>query len=141
MADDFKTVKPPSALTRSIQRVRTTIKGVSEAWFGPMQPLKPQAQDAKGRIWDYPVAFNLNYQPRANMALSFHDLQALADNCGILRSVIETRKDQLESIDWHIQPRKVNKKTVLPSGDQNDRIKYASQLFMSPSKETDWPQF
>lgn len=134
-------VKPPSAMARAIQRVRYEIKGVSDAWFGPMQPLRPQAQEAKGRTWDYPVAFNLNYRPRANMALSFADLQGLSDNCTVLRSVIETRKDQIEALDWEIHPRKSNGKSVKPSADQQARIDYATKLFCEPNKDHDWGSF
>lgn len=133
--------KIPQSMTRMIEAVRSVIEGVSEAWMGPNQPLAPLAADTKGRIWDYPVAFNLNQRPRANMAISFQLLQNLADNCGVLRSVIETRKDQVEALEWSVRMRKVDNKTVKVQPNDQARIDYVTKLFMNPNKDDDWSQF
>jgi hypothetical protein len=90
---------------------RFVVSGVGpNNWFGPWQPLQPfadQGEDAgvKGRRFDYQTGYNLNYNPRTQEAISFADLRALAQNCDILRGVIEARKDQIAALDWAIRPR------------------------------------
>jgi SPP1 gp7 family putative phage head morphogenesis protein len=75
-------------------------------WFGPGNPLIPMApEEVKGRQWDYPVAGNINFQPRAGELVGFPKLKALADNCNTVRIVIEGQKDKLEALEWAIKPR------------------------------------
>jgi hypothetical protein len=98
-----------------VQRVvaasRYVITGVGpQNWFGPWQPLAPftgQGEDegAKGRRFHYQTGYNLNYNPRSQEAVSFDDLRQLAQNCDVLRGVIEARKDQIAALDWAIRPR------------------------------------
>ena len=101
MASDSARARPipKGIVARAIEGVRYAITGVTpESWFGPMQPLTPQAPaDVAGRRFDYPTGYNLQYGPRAYEPVGFADLRALADNCDILRLVIETRKDQIEA--------------------------------------------
>ena len=76
-----------------------------DTWFGPQQPLTPQAPpEVKGRQWDYPFGVNLNYTPRSDSQLSFAELRALADALPLLRTVIETRKDQIAALGWAVRP-------------------------------------
>jgi Phage portal protein len=95
---------PPGLIERARQGVRYIISGVTPStWFGPMQPLRPQAPaEVAGRQFDYPVGYNLETRPRADEPISFPQLRALADHCDVLRTVIETRKDQIERLDWTI---------------------------------------
>src|SRR4051794_8967038 len=97
----------PGVIARLVQGARYALTGEKpEAWFGPGRPLQPVApEQAAGRKFDYPVGFNLNTRPRGQEPIGFADLRALADNCDVLRAVIETRKDQMESLDWVIRPR------------------------------------
>jgi hypothetical protein len=75
----------------------------SQGWFGPGVPFPPIAPpEVAGRAFDYPYGINLQLTPRAYEALGFSELRALADNYDLLRLVIETRKDQIESIKWTI---------------------------------------
>src|SRR5580692_3670500 len=110
---------PKGVVQRAIEGVRYAITGVSpETWFGPMQPLKPMAPaDVAGRRFDYPTGYNLQYSPRSYEPVGFADLRALADNCDILRLVIETRKDQIEAQDWDIRPKKTPDGTRPRAGD------------------------
>ena len=86
---------------------RFVISGAGpESWFGPQQPLAPQAPpEVKGRQWDYPFGVNINYTPRSDSALSFAELRALAEALPLLRAVIETRKDQIAALNWTVRPR------------------------------------
>jgi len=134
---------PTSIVTRALQGVRYAITGVApENWFGPMQPLAPMAPaEVAGRRFDYPTGYNLNYGPRAYEPVSFSDLRALADNCDILRLVIETRKDQIEAQDWDIRPKKpVGGARPRASQFAND-IAAAKTFFSSPDREHDFAQW
>ena len=93
-------------ISRVIQGVKYMISGVTPmTWFGPQQPLLPAAQEAKGRLWDYPVGYNLQMTPRPYEGVSFSQMRGLAENYDVLRLVIETRKDQIARMQWRIKPR------------------------------------
>ena len=98
---------PASVFARLTAATRYVITGVSpESWFGPQQPLVPQAPpEVKGRQWDYPFGLNINYVPRSDNLLSFGQLRSLADALPLLRAVIETRKDQIAALNWTVRPR------------------------------------
>ena len=57
------------------------------------------------RLWDFPVGYNTIYTPRSYEAIGFDELRALADSHDITRLAIETRKDQIEKLDWTIKSR------------------------------------
>lgn len=81
--------------------VRYAIAGVlPDTWMSPNQPVSPVAQEAFGRVRDYPVGYNLRYTPRGGELTSFAQLRALADNCDLVRMAIETRKDQIAALQW-----------------------------------------
>jgi len=130
---------PPSLLARVGQAVRYAISGVTPAtWFGPMQPLKPFAPEGTGgRAFDYPVGYNLQYQPRYDEPVSFADLHALADNCDMLRLVIETRKDQIECQQWDVRPRKLPDGSHPAASDFAAEIGAAKDFFAAPDREHD----
>ncbi len=98
---------PPTLLARLRGATRYAISGAApDDWFGPQTPLPAQApRDVKGRQFDYPFGANLNYSPRSNAAISFAELRALADALPLLRTVIETRKDQIAALNWNVRPR------------------------------------
>ncbi|HKT18001.1 MAG TPA: phage portal protein [Stellaceae bacterium] len=80
--------------------------GEAASWFGPQAPLPPAApQDVAGRQFDYPFGFNLAITPRNYEPTGFAELRGLADSYDLLRCVIETRKDQVERLTWHIRKR------------------------------------
>lgn len=77
------------------------------AWFGPGNPMPPAAQQAAGRQWDYQTGYNYNSNtPRYNEPVTYWMMRNLADSYDLLRVIIEKRKDELENLDWTIQPRK-----------------------------------
>jgi hypothetical protein len=74
------------------------------ALFGPNFPIvPPDSQNV--RTWQYPVGWNLTYIPRGDAPVSFAQLRALANSHDITRLAIETRKDQIEALDWVVKPR------------------------------------
>ena len=116
MAERRGTPIDPGLIARASRAVSSAvggmIRGASEAWFGPAQPMAPGApDDVRGRAFDYAVGYNLNgSQPRSEQGsdqITFHQLRDLAEptrgGLDILRLVIETRKDQMEAQDWDIK--------------------------------------
>ncbi|THD42330.1 MAG: phage portal protein [Bradyrhizobium sp.] len=101
-----ETPLPPSLIARLAVAARYAISGVSpDAWFGPQQPLTPQAPpEVKGRQFDYPFGVNLSYIPRTTGGVSFAELRALADALPLLRTIIETRKDQVAALSHTVRP-------------------------------------
>ena len=104
----FMTKKPLSQeiIDRASGAWRALTGQQSAAWMGPQDPpatVVPLSQEesTRARMWDYPVGVNLRYREERD---SFAQLRALADNCTILRSVIETRKDQLCALKFSVGP-------------------------------------
>ncbi len=71
-------------------------------FFSPLQPVRPFAPPTGNyaRVWDYPVGVNLDYQPRRFALMA--QLRLMSQSWGLLRAVIETRKDQLLAVPWDI---------------------------------------
>lgn len=125
-------------IARLTQGVRFMISGKApDSWFGPSQPLQPQAQtDASNRQFDYPVAINTVWTPKgegSETGISFGQLRTLADASDLVRLAIETRKDQMGRLEWLIAPRDQTKDA---SGDP--RVQQLTDFLQSPDKEHDW---
>jgi hypothetical protein len=78
---------------------------LAPAWgvYGAGSPLTPAVNEPV-RAWDFPLAINTVIQPRASEPFGFSQLRAFA-NVELVRLAIETRKDQIERLDWRIKPR------------------------------------
>jgi HK97 family phage portal protein len=124
-------------VSRVAQGIRYVIRGVApDSWFGPNQPLTPEAQQVAGRQFDYPVGVNLQLQPRTYEAIGYHQLRGLADGYDLLRLVIETRKDQIARLEWNIKPR------VDVTVKKNDpRIQKLEKFFRSPDQQHTWAEW
>lgn len=107
-------------------------------WFGPLNPLAPVAPtDVTGRRMDYPSGYNIEITPRPYEPVKFSDLRALADNYDLLRLIIETRKDQMEKLQWKIQPRiGVDGKPLCEHG--NPAIAEMRTIFERPDGDHCW---
>lgn len=136
MTQPTKTPIDPGIVARVAAGLRLMVTGKAPEWFGPMQPLPemvPQEQKPSviGRQFDYPVGFNTQTRPRTGEAITFDQMRALADNYDILRLVIETRKDQMEKLQWHIKPKDDKAKS-------DARCDELSAFFKKPDKEHNW---
>lgn len=103
MKDGTKAPVEPSMIQRAIQGVKYMLTGNVDEWFGPGQPVAPQAQDKEGvvgRQFDFRVSHNIQRNPRDGEGATFAQMRALADGFDLLRLVIETRKDQMCKLAW-----------------------------------------
>lgn len=107
------------------------------AWMGPQNPIEPQAtspgqlESLVGRQFDYAAGYNLRARPRSEESVSFAQMRALADNCDMLRLVIETRKDQIEKQTFTVKP--------LDSKKEPDaRCKEIEDFLKMPDGENTW---
>lgn len=108
------------------------------SWFGPQSPLPPTApHDVAGRQFDYPFGFNLAITPRNYEPTGFSELRGLADRYDLLRRVIETRKDQIERLTWHIRKRAGAAK----EGSDAARISALAAFFARPDRLHSWTQW
>ncbi|WP_213308195.1 phage portal protein [Paraburkholderia sacchari] len=114
------------------------IQGASTAWMSPGQGLPPLTEfpgsQTRGRQFDFPVNVNLIPRARTYEAVQFDQLRALADNCDILRLVIENEKDNLAALKWKFKPRDPKKKP-------DDRCKQLTDFFQMPDKEHTWDEW
>jgi HK97 family phage portal protein len=109
------------------QQPPNTISSVDEDqnWFSPFQPILPFGPPyvTNPRDWDYEVGENLNYAPRRFML--FQRLRDMSQTWGILRTIIETRKDQLMAQPWEIQQTNKPRST-------SPRVEEIKQFFRRP---------
>lgn len=81
-------------------------------WFSPFQPVMPFGPPNSNYIrdWDYRTGINIDFVD-GRLPL-YAQLRAMSRSWGVLRSIIETRKDQMLRVPWEIQlvgdPRGVN---------------------------------
>jgi len=110
--------------------------GQGADWFGPGQPLAPQApEEVKGRAFDFPSNVNMLSSGRPQKAIGFGTLRSFADGYDLLRLIIETRKDAMERLSWVIQPRDSTEKL---SPQKRNKIKALTSFFLKPDGEHNW---
>jgi len=97
--------------------------------FGPGRPLTPP-QPEPPRVIDFRVGTNTFITPRGDEGFGFPALRAFA-NVELVRLAIETRKDQMERLDWRIKPRSKKAKT-----DNDDRIQKIEKFWRKPDGVT-----
>ena len=144
MADPIKKPIDPGIVARVGQGLsyppvvsssQPTVRGADPSvWFGPGQPLRPVAPDVAGRRWDFPVAMNIRIRPREGELISFEQMIGLSYAYDLLRTVIETRKDQIVKVEWGIDPKDNKKK-------HDDRCDELENFLLFPDQEHTWQQW
>jgi hypothetical protein len=94
--------------------------------FSPGYPLVPVDRE-RMRGWDYPSGYNYIYTPRSFEPIGFAELRALGQET-VTRLCIETRKDQIEALEWSIKPR--NEKN--PKAGFEARIETLTEFWRKP---------
>lgn len=103
----------------------------SSPWFGPGSPIGAMAPSAEGRQFDYAFAYNQRIKPRQEELISFAQMRLLADSLDVLRLVIETRKDQVEKLEWSFQMKDGVK-------EKKSELNYLNDFFVMPDKQNPW---
>jgi hypothetical protein len=114
------------ALEAQFRTVFEPAQGMYSPGYPPM-PAEPEPL----RLWDFPIGVNAIYTPRAYEPMSFDQLRGLAESHDITRLAIETRKDQLEKLDWTIKPRLARH----PGGDAPARGARLAEFWQLPDGE------
>lgn len=124
-----------SKLMAGIQAFKAGFQGRQQAEtaqppWSPGEPLKAATPAGTPPVqWQYPWGYNLRNAPRPDEPISFAQLRALADNYDLLRLAIETRKDQMESLDWAIVPKNRKDKS------RQAAIDAVTELFRKPDRK------
>ena len=106
--------------------------------FGPGEPLRPAAPEEPIRREDYMVGRNVLFTPRAAepRAVTYAQMRNLADSYGILRTIIEKRKDELKGLEWDIAPANGHEKE-----DLKKPIQDMKEFWQFPDKENSFDQW
>jgi hypothetical protein len=101
--------------------------------WSPFQPVAPFGPPYVNypRTFDYPVGINLDFTSAGRLSF-FKMLQVMSRTWGILRTVIETRKDQLMRIPWDVQV--ISK----PKDKDNPRLKELRAFFRRPDRQNNF---
>ena len=97
-------------------------------WFSPFQPIDPFGPPFVDypRTYDYDVGQNIDFLP--SRVSFFGTLRAMSYSWGVLRAVIETRKDQLLKVTWTIRLRDKPKQ-------KNKRSEELNEFFVRPDRK------
>lgn len=104
----------------------------SDALFSPGAPIVPDAPQPI-RTYQYEPGTNYNFTPRSGEPFGFPQLRAFA-NVELVRLAIETRKDQVERMNWRIKVKDPRK----PRLDSDERIRRMTRFWEKPDGETDF---
>lgn len=126
-------ITPPSAsfLSRLGRGLKYAFRGnIPIEPLGAGQALPPVWQQLKGRQLDYDFGANYQITPRQNESIDFRTLRFFSEECSILRSVVEGKKEEMLRLEWDIANKDGTK-----SGNNVKKIK---EFFMYPDKENMW---
>jgi hypothetical protein len=98
--------------------------------FSAGEPISP-VQQMPIRVTEFRPGTNYVFNPRANEPVGFAQLRALA-NVEPVRLAIETRKDQIERMDWSVKVRNPRK----PRSDSEERIRRCEKFWRKPDGVT-----
>lgn len=103
--------------------------------YSPLQPIQPYGPSSGityPREWDYVTGYNIDIVPARFGVLEM--LRLMSQSWGILRAVIETRKDQMLRQPWTIRLRDDPKK-------QNKRLEELKTFFRKPDGKNRWDRW
>jgi phage portal protein BeeE len=110
--------------------------GEGSSWFGPGQPMAPQAPDqVAGRAFDFPQGVNLLNVTRPYEPITYAQLRQFADSYDLVRLIIETRKDAMTRLRWAIVARDPHEKRTT---QKKNKIKAITEFLEKPDGENGW---
>ena len=118
----------PGVIARAAMGLRYLFTGQPAAqFFGPGEPMAPVAPvEVQGREFDYPFAHNLVPTVRSGELISMMQLRQLAETWDLLRTVIESCKDQVSKLKWTIKD------------DKEEEDQESIDFFSRPSSQYEW---
>lgn len=124
---------------------QNTIDSVSvQAWPSALQPVQPTGpKGSQPLAFSYWNGLNLEITPRADSALTFADLRALA-TYPLARICIENVKDILCTVPWKIQRKRAIGQAIQEwkeSQKTDKNIPMLTDFFAYPDGETPWADF
>jgi hypothetical protein len=127
---------PPNGGLRTSLSFRVQTGPLASAWgpFSPGDPLAP-LQPETPRAWDFPSGVNTVLRPRAYEPFGFPQLRAFS-NVELVRLAIETRKDQVERLDWTIKPQAQNPSQTPANVAPDPRIATLTAFWRKPDGAT-----
>ena len=128
-------------------RIISRIKAASDAFWkpstvgwGPGEPILPAAAQEPPRREDYQVGRNIIWSPRAeeSRAVTYGQMRSISRVYGVLRTVIEKRKDEIKGLEWDISLRP---EYVGQVNDPTAEIRKVRRFFEKPDLETPFDQW
>ena len=111
----------------------------SSVSFGPGEPMRPSSPSESPRRADYNVSRNTNWAPRSEESriVTYSQMRTLSRIDGVLRTIIEKRKDEIKGLEWDI--------TIRPEfnngGDFASDIAAAHKFWERPDLEYSFDQW
>lgn len=134
MSEGIKTPLPGAGIFQF-----TAGQATGSEWFGPGLPPAASAQaGAEGRAFDFQAGINLQQRPRATEGVTFDQLRGLAEGYDLLRLVIETRKDQIEKLQWDVRKRGEKPRKGGQADPRSQRIR---EFLQCPDREHTFGQW
>ena len=108
--------------------------------FGPGEPIRPTSPNETPRREQYDVSRNINWTPRSeeHRAVTYGQMRSLSRLSGVLRTVIEKRKDEIKGLDFEISMRPEFENSV---ADPAQEVKDVETFFEKPDLETPFDQW
>ena len=121
------------------------IQSAWNGWFGPGTPVPPVAPSGtQPRQYDYPLAINQTWMPRAGEKVGFPHLRMLADGNYLIRALIDRIKARVTTKGWHFRLKPLPGEYLAHTKDRSNqdyRVAYLTRFFESPDSEHDFSEW
>ena len=127
-----------------VPKIKSPAQSSSTLWlpstvgFSPGRPINPMAPKEPPRRYQYLAGRNMLVSPdhQDNHVVTYRQMRQMANVYGILRTVIEQRKDEMKGLDWQIAVRE-----EFADQDLEWERKKAQRFFERPDREHTFDQW
>ena len=122
----------------NIKSIAQAIWKPTDVGFGPGEPLRPVSSGEPPRREDYLVSRNSLISPRQeeSRSVTYDQMRSLARLHGVLRTVIEKRKDEIKGLEWDITLR-----SEYEGEDYSSEIREAKKFWNKPDLDVPFDQW
>ena len=112
----------------------------SNVSFGPGEPIRPSSPKETPRREQYGVSRNIMWTPRSEEPrfVTYSQMRSLSRLSGVLRTVIEKRKDEIKGLDYEISVKPEYENDV---ADPRQEVREVTKFFEKPDLETPFDQW